>query len=246
MLATLLLATLSSASGVHTDRFLRSPESAQHIKEDATHMQAVADMELREAKDEEHEAHDALADGKAIEEAAAVTAKAEEERAKKLLKGKNLEAALGAAHDEEAREVKDAKQLEDIAAKEAKDAEHTKNEGAKVRQDATAIESPTMPAKKVALSVTSSMVEVENEKADAKQLRLVADIEEHEAADEQVRARDDAADGKAIERITKKANEVTDAKQIEAVATNEARDAADTAKDAARMRRTQQPLKPSW
>jgi hypothetical protein len=236
MLATLFLAALSSAPGLSTDRFL-VPESTQHVKEDAMHMWAVADMELHEAKDEEHEAHDAMADGKAIEVAAAVTAKVEEARAKKELKGKNLDAALGAARDEESRELKDAKQMEDIAIKEEKDAEHTKNEGAKVRHDATAIESATMPAKKIALSVTSSILEVENEKADAKQLRLVADIEEHEAADEQVEARDDAANGKAIEGITKKGNEVTDAKQMEAVATNEARDAADTVKDAERMRK---------
>jgi len=233
MLAALILSALSVAQSA----YLRSPETAQHVKEDAMHMWAVADMELREAHSEDREAHDALADGKAIEAASAVTAKFEEKRARKELKGKNLDAALAAAHDEEARELKDARQMENIGTKEEQDVEHTRKEGEKVRQDATAIESAFAPPKKAALAAVSSSVEVEHEKADAKQMRLVADIEEHEAAAEKNMARDDAANGKAIERITKKSNEITDAKQMEAVSTNEARDAADTAKDVERMRK---------
>jgi len=220
------------------------------------HMWAVANDELLEASKEEVEARNGLADGKAIEEVAADNAKVEVARAQKELKGEDLDAALAVAHDEEARKVKDAQQMEDVAAKEQKDAEHTKKEGAQVRKDATAIETAVMPAKKV-----------DSKKEDAKQMRLVADIEEREATEEAVQALHDKQNGEAIEKaaaLTAKSDEARaakelstkndrdaavavaqdeqnredkDAKQIEDIATKETTDAADTIKDAKRMRK---------
>jgi len=240
MLVVLVLASLSAASGFSATRFLGPQESLEHVKEDAMHMWAVSDMKLREAKQEELDARDALADGKAIEEVAADAEKSEEVHAKKELKGQDLDAALAVAHDEEARKVKDAKQIEDVAAKEKKDAEGTMKEGARVRQDATAIETDAMPAKKVGN-------EVEDEKADAKQMRIVADIEDKEAAEEKMKARDDVANSKAIEfdaSIAAKGNKAAaakdedrDAKQLKSIAIKEETDAADTIADAARMRK---------
>jgi hypothetical protein len=242
MFAVFVLATLSVASGFSTNRFLDPKESLEHVKEDAMHMWAVSDMELREAKQEELDARNGLADGKAIEEVAADAAKSEEARAKKELKGQDLDAALAVAHDEKARKVEDAKQIEDVATKEEKDAEGTKKEGARVRQDATAIETDAMPPKKVA-----DKAEVEADKADAKQMRIVADNEEKEAAGEKLEAREDAEDSKAIgfvAAMTAKGkqsaaakDEDRDAKQLAGIAIKEEKDAAATLADAMRMRK---------
>jgi len=224
------------------------------------HMWAVADMALKESKAEELEASNALADGKAIEMVAQDAEKVAEARAKKELKGQDLDAALAVAHDEQARRVKDAKQIEDVAAKEKKDAESTKKEGAQVRADATAIETAAMPAKKVESQAGT--------KKDAVQMRIVADIEEAEAKKEKVKASDEMGDSKVIQKaaaITAKAAEAraakelsankndldaadavavdeekredTDAAQIQDVATKEAADAEDTMTDAARLRK---------
>jgi len=256
MVAVFVFATLSGASGFSMNRFLEPAHSLMHAKEDAMQMWAVSNDELREASKEEVEASNGLADGKAIEEVAADNAKVEVARAKKELKGEDLDAALAVAHDEEARKVKDAQQMEDVAAKEQKDAEHTKKEGAQVRQDSTAIETAVMPLK---------MADIKKE--DAKQMRIVADIEEREASEEAIQALHDKEDGEAIEKaaaLTAKSDEARaakelstkndrdaavavaqdeqnredkDAKQIEDIATKETTDAADTIKDAKRMRK---------
>jgi len=223
-------------------------------------MWAVADMELKESKTEEREASNALADGQAIELVAADAEKVAEARARKELTGQDLDAALAVAHDDQARRVKDAKQIEDVAAKEEKDAGDTKKEGVQVRADATAIETAAMPAKKVETEAGTQK--------DAVQMRIVADIEEKEAKKEQLKAADEMGDSKAIQKaaaITAKAAEAraakelstnkndldaadavaedeekrqdTDAAQIQDIATKEAADAEDTMTDATRLRK---------
>merc|ERR1740138_1148523 len=62
----------------------------EHDKEDALELNAVAADELREAKVEESQSNDAMADAKAIKAVAVDEAKMEEKRAKKELKGKDL------------------------------------------------------------------------------------------------------------------------------------------------------------
>jgi len=108
--------------------------------------------------------------------------------------------------------------------------------------------------------------EIDNEKADFKHLRMVADVEDAEAHKEEAAARNDELDGEAIEKAAtstakteldraskylpvgedrdaafaaargEKARKFADAKQMEDVAAKEKKDAADTEKDVARMR----------
>jgi hypothetical protein len=68
--AILAFAVLSGASAVSTNRFLSSPDSSQHAKEDAMSMWAVADMDLKESKGEQQEAANGLNDAMAIKAAA--------------------------------------------------------------------------------------------------------------------------------------------------------------------------------
>merc|ERR1719454_322278 len=111
-------------------------------------------MELRQAKHEELEANNDAADAKAIGEVAVDEAKAATARAEKSLKGKDLDAALAVAHDEEARESKDAKQIADVADKEKMNAAETKREATRVQHDATEIETLFIPAKNTTKNTT--------------------------------------------------------------------------------------------
>merc|ERR1719482_1823341 len=96
---------------------------------DAKQMKMVADLEDREAQSEEAEAREGKQDAIAIKKAAAITEKIEEARAKKELKsGKDYDAAIAAAQDEQKRENADAEQMEVVAANEAKDATDTKKD----------------------------------------------------------------------------------------------------------------------
>ena len=88
-------------------------------------MKLVADIEEKEAAEESHQAHEDKANGKAIEQAAAVTDKA---------------GAALAAKEHVKRELDDAKKIEDIAAKEDKDAADTMKDATRMRKDAEAIE----------------------------------------------------------------------------------------------------------
>jgi hypothetical protein len=245
-------AMMSCASGFGVDRFLDSPKSQLHTTEDALHMWAVADMELREGKKEELEGNDAVVDAKAIKQEAVAEAKVEEARAKKELKGKDLEAALAVSHDEEARKNRDAKQIEDIAAKEEKNAADTEKEAAKVKQDAT----------DRFLGASKSVVHA---KEDALQMWAVADLELKEGKAEELQARNDESDAKAIKEVAvdqAKADDARakkelkgkdleaalavahddevrkekDAKQIEDIAAKEKKDSAITEEDAAQVK----------
>merc|ERR1719174_1402652 len=127
--------------------------------------------------------------------------------------------------------------MADVAAKEQKDAAATRKEAEQVRHDAANIESADRDSA--------------NEIADAKEMKLVADIEEKEAAEESHQAHEDKANGNAIEQaaaLTGKADatgatkeqqkrELGDAKKLEDIAAKEDKDAADTMKDATRMRK---------
>merc|ERR1719174_1535768 len=105
--------------------------------------------------------------------------------------------------------------MADVAAKEQKDAAATRKEAEQVRHDAAHIESADRDAA--------------NEIADAKEMKLVAAIEEKEAAEESHQAHEDKANGEAIEHaaaVTDKAGtaratkeqqkrELDDAKKLE-------------------------------
>jgi len=241
-------------------------------KADFKHLRMVADIEDAEAHKEEKAAHNDELDGEAIEKAATATAKTELDRATKYLpKGQDQDAAFAAAHGEQAQKFTDAEQMEDVAAKEKKDAADTEKDVTRMRQDAAAIEAIVMPAKAVVLSEAQiaeapKTLEIDNEMADFKHLRMVADIEDEEAHKEEKAAHNDELDGEAIEkaaastakteldRATKylpvgkdrdaavaaahgeEAQKDTDAKQMKDVAAKEKTDAADTEKDVTRMR----------
>jgi len=267
-----LTLVILSQAGAHTfsERNLRlAPNVKSEVdneKADFKHLRMVADIEDSEAHKEEAAARNDELDGEAIEKAAASTAKTELDRASKYLPtGKDRDAAVAAAHGEEAQKDTDAKQMEDVAAKEKKDAADTEKDVTRMRQDAAAIEAIVMPAKAVVLAAVVES-EIENEKADFKHLRMVADIEDAEAHKEEAAARNDEWDGEAIEwaaskvakteldRATKylpngkdrdaafaaahgeEAQKDTDAKQMEDVAAKEKKDAADTERDVTRMR----------
>lgn len=252
MVAVLVLAFVSGSSAVSTERFLGAPDS-KHAKEDALHMWAVADMEAAEAKKEETEAKDDVEDSAAIMEVGADKAKAEETLAKKELKGKDLDAALAAAHDEKSQKDEDAKQINDLAANLKKDASDTKKESEQVKHDATSIETAAIPAINVKL-------------VDAEHMEAVADMELAEAKHEETEASDDVADAAAIKKVgadkakaeetlakkelkgkdldaalaaahDEEAQKDMDAKQLEFVGAKEKVDAADTKKEAETVRK---------
>jgi hypothetical protein len=143
----LAFAFFACASGLSTDHFMGAPTSSLVAKKDALHMWAAAEAEQREATIEERQAIDHAADAKAIHKVAVDEAKFEEARAKKELKGEDLDAMLAVVRDEEARKDTDVKQIENIAAKEKRDAADTKNEAAQVRHDAAEAETAMMPTR---------------------------------------------------------------------------------------------------
>jgi len=262
--AILILAIFTCASAIGTERFLSAPNS-KDAKEDSFQMLAVAKDEMKEAKAEQKESEDEYNDSRAIKEVAADAEKAEETQARKELKGTDLDAALAVAHDEEARSDLDAKQLAVVSDGEQKDADATKKEAAQVQSDATRIEVIAQKSHTAADAVHQESAT--EKKADAKQMKLVAEIEEGEAEKEQVEARDELNDGiaieaaaalrlkddkaKAMKELTSKndqdaavavaqdeeVREFKDAAQMEDVAAKEVRDADATVKDVARMRK---------
>jgi len=261
--AILLLAIFTCASAIGTERFLSAPNS-KDAKEDSFQMLAVAKDEMKEAKAEQKESEDEYNDSRAIKEVAADAEKAEETQAQKELKGTDLDAALAVAHDEEARRDLDAKQLAVISDSEQKDADATKKEAAQVQSDATRIEVIAQKSHTVGDAVHQESATEKT--ADAKQMKLVAEIEEGEAEKEQVEARDELNDGiaieaaaalrlkddkaKAMKELTSKndqdaavavaqdeaVREFKDAKKMEDGAAKEVRDADATVKDEIRMR----------
>merc|ERR1719478_1240216 len=80
----------------------------------------------------------------------------------------------------------------------------------------------------------------EEQKGDAKQMWMVADLEEKKAHEEEAEAREEEADAAAIQAVAaskKDARASEDAKQIKEIAAKEEKDATDTETDVVHLRK---------